>query len=232
VKRGLARAALATIAVVVAMAASAQAQPQANAEPPRAIVDRAVVRFYASETGGSARPRFITERVLAFEARLEALMEQQGGAPYQERHVRAAIEHHVAQEMLSRLPLERPPTLGELAQQYSDIGQTLMQRAGGREAVLAAAGAEGVSEIEVDELFTREAKAAMYIDRAITPILSPSDEQLREVFRTSAHPFRDKTFDQARPLLLRWFVAERLRAAESAFLQSARTRVKIFTLSR
>jgi hypothetical protein len=229
------RAPAASILVLVALAATASA-PTASAQPaaeaPRAIVDRAVVRFYAAETGGSARPRFVTERVLAFEARLEALMEQQGGAPYQERHVRAAVEHHVAQEMLSRLPLDRPPSLAELAQHYSEIGQTLMERAGGRDRVLAAAAAEGLSDVEVDELFTREAKAALYIDRAITPILTPSDEQLREVYRTSAHPFRDRSFEHARVPLARWFVAERLRAAESAFLQSARTRVKIVTLPR
>ena len=39
----------------------------------RSRIDRAVVRFVASETGGVRSPRFIFERELAFEARLEAL---------------------------------------------------------------------------------------------------------------------------------------------------------------
>ncbi len=42
-----------------------------GAEP--VLVDRAVVRFEAPETGGARRPRFVFERELAFEARLEAL---------------------------------------------------------------------------------------------------------------------------------------------------------------
>src|SRR5262245_63856048 len=37
------------------------------------VIDRAVVRFSASEAGGKERPYFIYERELAFEARLQAL---------------------------------------------------------------------------------------------------------------------------------------------------------------
>jgi len=69
--------------------------------------------------------------------------------------------------------------------------------------------------------------AAWYLDRAVTPILEPSEEHLREVFRSSAHPFRGQPFEQARPALRRWLVAERLRAAESAFFQAARVHIRI-----
>ena len=45
--------------------------PSAHAQ--EVPLDRVVVRFIAPETGGMRSPRFIFERVLAFEARLEAL---------------------------------------------------------------------------------------------------------------------------------------------------------------
>ena len=49
-----------------------------GAEP--VLVDRAVVRFEAPETGGARRPRFVFERELSFEARLEALADPDRGA--------------------------------------------------------------------------------------------------------------------------------------------------------
>ncbi len=87
--------AVAIAASVLGTAAVAFAAPVA--------LDRAVVRFEAPETGGALRPQFVYERELAFEARLEALADAdraQGGAPYLDRHVRAALERHVAEELL------------------------------------------------------------------------------------------------------------------------------------
>lgn len=79
----------------------------------------------------------------------------------------------------------------------------------------------------MDALVHRAALAVWYLDHAVTPILHPSDEQLRDVFRTSANPYRGQTFENVREALARWFVLERVRVTESAFLQSARSRVKI-----
>lgn len=204
--------------------------------PERHHVDGVAVRFYSPETGGPEHPLFITERTLAFEARLEALQEGYAGGNekqlYAERHVRAALEHHVAEEMLSRLAYENPPPLPELARQIHDVGIALVTRIGGEGVLLSAASAEGIALVEVDAMLRRQAKAGIYIDRAINPILHPSEDQLREVFRTAAHPYRGMSFEDARPNLERWFVAERLRVAKSAFLQTARTRVKIVAVSR
>ncbi len=73
----------------------------------------------------------------------------------------------------------------------------------------------------------RQALAAWYLDRAVSPILQPTEEQLREVFRTSTHPYRGRPFEEVRADLSRWFVMERVRAAETAFYQGARTRVVV-----
>jgi hypothetical protein len=199
--------------------------------------DRAVVRFFSPETGGAAYPRFVLERVLALEARLEAMgANAQGiGDGYDESDVRAALERHIAEELLASLadrliadsPPARRPTPSELASVERDVTAAWVERLGGRGRVDDAARAEQLSPSEVDDVLRRSALAAWYIDRAVLPILHPSDEQLRDLYRTALHPYRDRPFDQVRSALERWFVVERARVAEGAFLQSARSRLKV-----
>jgi hypothetical protein len=205
--------------------------------PAQVAVDRTAVRFYAPETGGTAYPRYIFERTLAFEARLTAMAEglEGIGDGYDERDVREALEHHVAEEMLSSLadrliadsPPDRRPSPGDLKAVERDVGAAIAEQSGGRAHIDEAARAEHIDPAEVDGILRRGALSAWYIDRALTPILHPSEEQMRDVFRASAHPYRGQPFDQARAALERWFVVERVRAAESAFLQAARSRVRV-----
>ncbi len=221
--------------VVAAGVAALVAASPADAQPsaPATIVDAIAVRFYAPETGDAERPRFITERTLAFEARIEAMNDRYDGAlPYLERHVRSALERHIAEEMLAHLPLDGGPASDVRARMVRQFVNTATARAGGRAAVLAAATAEGLAVQEVDALFARQAAAAIYVDTALTPILHATDEQLRQVFRTAAHPYRGTTFEDARDRLDKWFVIERLRSAEAAYFQTARARVKIVLVPR
>jgi hypothetical protein len=202
------------------------------------VVDRVAVRFLSTETGGAAHPRFITARILHFEAHLQALAEQipQGDVELYERHVRAALEQHVAEEMLAAIPLDRPPTPAERGTLKQQLRLALVERLGngqaqdGEQELAAAAAEDGIAPEEIDAMLDRQARAAIYLDLQ-SPILNPDDEQLREVFRTSAHPYRGKgSFETVRAPLGRWFVAERLRVAEGSFLQQARTRVKIVAI--
>ncbi len=193
------------------------------------LVDATAVRFVASETGGPAHPRFITQRILALEARFE-MMGQEGAGPLEpvdERHVRAAVEHHVAQELLGNIPHELPPKREDVLKLVADMRVALESRVGGADALRAAAAYEGVAASEIEEMVFREALAAIYIDRALTPILRPSEEQLHEAYRTASHPFRNLVYEEARAGLLRWFVLERVRVAEASFLQAGRARVII-----
>jgi hypothetical protein len=220
-----------------AYADDAAPPPPSHAAAAQVLVDRTAVRFYAPETGGTAYPRFIFERTLAFEARLIAMAEglEGIGDAYDERDLREALEHHIAEEMLSSLadrliadsPPERRPSARDLESVARDVGGSIAEQTGGRARIDQAARAENVDGVEVDAVLRRGAMAAWYIDRALTPILHPSDEQLRDVFRASAHPYRGQPFEKVRAALERWFVVERVRAAESAFLQAARSRVRI-----
>lgn len=193
------------------------------------VADRVAVRYVTPETGGSARPRFLTERELAFFARIEALLEQTPLEPndYPERYVRSAIDRLVARSMLASLMVQRgiePPDLPRLA---LEARAELEARVGGAHVLADAMKTEGIEEEELLSFLRDEVRATFYVDKAIAPILAVTEESLREAFRSTLHPFRGHKFDDVRGKLRRWLVTERLRAAELEFLQGARARIKI-----
>jgi hypothetical protein len=204
---------------------------------PTVTFDRVAVRFFAPETGGAEHPRFVLERALAFQARLEAMADNpQGiGDGYQDRDVRNALEHDVAEQVLASLgqkliddsPADKRPQPSEIDLVTKQVSSAQIERLGGRARVEAAAAAEQMGPSEVDAILARGAFAAWYLDRAVTPLLHPSDEQLREVHRAGATPYRGQPFDTIRDALARWFVIDRVRVAEQSFLQGARSHMKI-----
>jgi hypothetical protein len=198
----------------------------------RAIVDRIAVRFFSPETGGVDRPRLITERVLAFEARLDAMTEEGGGKGQAEAHLRNALDRHVVEERLATLDVGGANATSENARLEREARADLEERAGGEGPIGIAAEEEGLDGDEINAIFTRRAHAAAYLDRAVTRFLHPQDEQLREVFRTSPHPFKNRPYEDVRGPLARWFVFERLKVLEAAFLQTARARVTVVVVPR
>jgi hypothetical protein len=194
------------------------------------VLDRAVVRFVAPETGGVRTPRFVFERVLAFEARLEALADPdraQGGDPYRERHVRAALERHIAETLLSSLRIEPEPSQRELVRQAEAARAILIERVGGAAALEEARRAEGIDDRELITILRRQARASLYLDRMVAPMLRPSDAELRNVHRSAPAPLRERPFEQVSGILRRWYVGKRLAAALGTFYQNARSRLQI-----
>lgn len=213
----------------------------ASAKP----VDRLFVLFDAPETGGSAKPLGIFERELAFEARIEALAVGEsaidGEGKYAPRHLRAALDRHIASALLASLPVEqlsaipRDPCDGPVESMADDTERglavsrgLLLSRIGGATKLNEAAVAEGIGEAEIARLVRREALAARYLDRMVTPMLAPTNLELREAYR-APNPYRSKPFDAVRCELRRWVLAGRLSAALSEFLQSSRSRVRLST---
>jgi hypothetical protein len=198
----------------------------ARAEP--VLVDRAVARFTAPELGGERSPRFVLGRVLAFEARLEALADaERSGVAYRERHLSAALERHVAETLLAGLRIDPEPTARELATQTDAARRLTAERVGGLPALEEAARAEGVSRRELTVLFQRQARASLYLDRMVSPMLAPSDAELRALYRSERTPFRDAPFETILPGLRRWYVSNRLQSALAAYYQNARSRLRI-----
>src|SRR3954469_537733 len=219
------------LAVAFGLGLALSAGPLA-AEP--VLVDRAVVRFEAPETGGARHPRFVFERELSFEARLEALSDPDraslGDAPFRERHITAALDRHIAETILGALRIEPEPTPAELEHQSQAAHRMLSDRAGGEEALDTARRAEGISEREFARLLLHKARASLYLDRMVTPMLEPSEAELRSLHKSTNTPFRSAPFDVIRPALLRWYVSRRLNAALGSFYENARSRIDVTLL--
>ncbi|HEX6764405.1 MAG TPA: hypothetical protein VF103_02985, partial [Polyangiaceae bacterium] len=189
------------------------------------------LRFTAPELGGSRAPRFVFARVLSFEARVEALADpDRQGVAYRERHVSAALERHVAETLLASLRIDPEPSSTALRTQADAAARRMEERAGGREALLEAAQAEGISERELVGIFLRQARASLYLDRMVAPMLAPSDAELRTLYRNERTPYRDAPFETILPALRRWYVATRLQEALAGFYQNARARLEIVVL--
>jgi hypothetical protein len=240
------RAAALVSVLMLTAARVALAQPAATPAPgseasrparEAMLVDRTAARFVAPETGGPDHPRFVLGRTLAFESRLEVMADEPSGigAGVQERDVRSALEHDVAEQVLASLaqkliddsPADKRPAQSEIDAVGRLVSTAQVERLGGRARVLAAAAAEQLDATEVDALQTRSAFAAWYLDRVVTPLLHPSEEQLRDVYRTTPNPYRGRPFETIRGPLERWFVFDRVRVAEAAFLQAARSHLKL-----
>ncbi len=202
----------------------------AHAEP--ITLERAVVRFYAPETGGVERPRFIYERRLAFEARVEALADQDRGSDeaYRERHINAALERHISEVLLASLRIEPEPTEVTMARQVELARKLIADRVGGEEALTAAQRAEGISSAELSGILRRQARASLYLDRMVAPMLRPSEAELEAIQRSAPATLQNEPFVRVRPLLLRWYVSRRLASAMSSFFQEARSRVTVTLL--
>ncbi len=216
--------------------ASAAALPEVPETTP---VDRIVVRWFAPETGGVTKPQFVFARELSFEARLEALIDPDpDGVTYRDRHVRAALDRHVAETLLAALPTTPEPKATEIAQRAENARAILEQRAGGgnpaagHDRVLDAAAAEGISSDELDSMLRRQAKASLYLDRMVAPMLEPTETELLALHRTGQTPFSDKPFDDVKERMKRWYVGVRLAQALETYFQNARSRVTIFVVKK
>src|SRR6185369_2554128 len=108
----------------------------------------------------------------------------------------------------------------------------LEQRVRGRDKLIAAAAAEGLSSDELDAMLRRQAKASLYLDRMVAPMLEPTDLELLALHRTGQTPFSSIPFDDVKDRMKRWYVGVRLSEALDTYYQNARSRVSIVTVKK
>jgi hypothetical protein len=209
---------------------SAPPSPSGSAEVP-ALLDRVVVRFTSPETGGIDAPRFVLERELAFAARLEALADPtfQPGAdePFRPAHLRSALERLIAETILEALEVSPQPTERDIQARVNAAQAALAQRVGGAVALTEAARGEGLGPLEIFRLLQRQARASLYLDRMVAPMLRPSDAELRALHRSGRTPFSKQPYEEVQVALGRWYVSKRLGEAVFAYYEGARTRLNI-----
>ena len=204
---------------------------------PAVTVDRVAVRFFAPETGGpTIRASCWSVRSPSRPASRPWPTAPRGSATARRIATSATPSSTtspsrcwpiLAEKLIDDSPADKRPAQKDIDAVLRLVSSAQVERLGGRARVDAAAAAEQLDASEVDAILHRGAFAAWYLDRAVTPLLHPSDEQLRDVYRTAAHPYRGQPFEAIHDALSRWFVIDRVRVAESAFLQAARSHVKI-----
>ena len=197
------------------------------------VVDRAVVRFFAPETGGTAHPRFVLERTLAFEARLEAMAERGGRRRRATRSVTCAPRWSttwpsrcwpsLAEKLIAESPAEKRPALGGGAAGRGAAGPGA-GRAPGRARARGRGGAGGAARspprstrCSTGPPWRRGTSTARSRRSCTRPRSSSATCTGRRLTRTAG-----SRSSRCATALARWFVVERVRVAESAFLQSAR----------
>lgn len=218
----------ATLLMLLSWSPGASAQPEDPRPRTAKLLDRVVVRWHAPELGGPAKMQFVFERELAFEARLEALLEgEDPSVGYSERHIRGALDRHIAETLLASLPVVPPPTPKEVATRAEGARSILEQRVGGRVHVLKAASKEGIASHELDAMLRRQARASIYLDRMVTPMLEPTRLELREIHQAGGTPYTKRPFEEVRDLVKRFVVAQRLGQAIDDYYQNARTRITV-----
>lgn len=212
-------------------AAPGRGPPSTASAVEGAIIDRTVVRFTAPETGGNASPRFIFERVLAFEARVEALADPGHRpselAPYSETHVRAAMERHIAETLLASLSIDPKPSASAIEAQMN-LARAMLVHQVGADRLRTAAASEGIDTQELRRLFRRRALASLYLHHMVAPMLAPRDAALRELHQKT--PFASQPFEKVKAELKRLYVSRALGEAVSAFYQNARSRLSVSVL--
>lgn len=233
--RSVGKSTLVVVALAAIFAGTARADdgPRTEAKPKTArpkvvIVDRVIARWTSTEHGLSAQPHVVFGRQLAFEARLEAMASGEApDAPLTERHVRAALNRHIAENLLALLPIDPMPTPEVIAARATAAATVLDARVGGADKVAAAAAKEGISSDEVAALLRRSARASLYLDRMVAPQLEPTRAELLELHGSGTTPYSKEPFDKVENDLRRWALAQRLNDALDSFYQRTRSRVVV-----
>lgn len=223
VRRALASA---CVAAVLSLASLAHAEPADQAKP--VLVDRVVARWRMVEADSRGTGHLIFAREIAFQARLEGMALGDGHRDkIADRHIRAALARHVTESLLEELPLEPAATPAQVAERAAKARLALEARVGGADRLEAAREQERISTDELDAMLRRTARASLYLDRMIAPLLEPTDIELRELHAAGKTPFTSERFVDVIEKLRRWVLAQRMAQAIDDFWQRARSRIVI-----
>lgn len=212
--------------LVLSLALGLGFAPRALAAPVE--VDRVLLRWHVADPGQRSRVESIFERELAFEARIEALASGAAeDASLTERHVRAALNRHVAEGLLASLPLDPAPTSAEVEARAKLVRSYLLVRVGDEDRLERAAEKEGISDAEIGRMIRRSARASLYLERMVAPQIAPTQSELVDLHKSGATPFSDRPFTEVEDALGRWVTADRLTKALEAYYQKARNRIVV-----
>lgn len=221
------RALLCAALLAASVTTPARAQDEPSGSKP-VVIDRVVARWRTIEQDSRGTGHLIFGRELAFEARLEAMA--LGDSPEDrlaDRHIRQALAKHVTESLLEELPLDPAPQPAAIAERAEKARRALEARVGGGDRLERARAKERISSDELDAMLRRTARASIYLDRMVAPLLDPSDIELRELHASGKTPYTNERFIDAIEKLRRWVLGQRMSAALDEFWQRARSRIVV-----
>ena len=146
------------------------------------------------------------------------------------RYGRTALDRFIAEEMLASLLIERGAEPPDLPKSALDAREELEARLTGASRLTDLMKADGISEGELGAYLRRRVRATTYVDRVLTPILKPTEDELFQGFRTMPSPFRSLTYEDGRGRFLRFYIHERFRSLSLDFVKGARARMTLTIL--
>ena len=225
---GARRALLSCLAIAGVIGTSA---PSTRAAP---ALDRVVARFSDPEAGDAQSLRFVTMRELILEAWLAAYERAPSAtkpASFDDKLLRAALERHVIEEVLSERLTSAAATLavGELERATLAARTAEFVAVDGRlEQALVAAGGEGPpARVELDAVLRRRARAELYLEIAVAPPTVLDEAELRAAHPKAPPLIATKPFEDVAPTLRAYLRSVRLREAAQAYYQAVRTRLRL-----
>jgi len=222
------------IATLTLLLGLAMARPSAAAP---VVVDRVVARFSDPEaTEASGALRFVMMRELLVEAWLVAYERTPTGAPQiGDKEIRLALERHVIESVLASRAL--PPAFEQRVTKATESARVGEDVAVGGEARFAemlerATGSKSGAASELAAIFTRRARAELYLEVGVGLPVEPSDDELRLAWAKSpAGIDKTKTFESMAPALRGWVRTTRLREGAQAYYQAVRSKLRLEIVS-
>jgi len=192
------------------------------------IVDRVIARWRTVDQDSASVGHLVFARELAFEARIEAMaLGDSPDAKLTDRHIRSALTRHVTESLLEELPLDPPATPAEIGERAERARSALEARVGSAARLESARALERLDTDEVDAILRRTARASLYLDRMVAPVLVPTDLELRELHASGKTPYSDRRFVDVVDKLRRLLLSQRMASALEDFWQRARSRIVI-----
>ncbi|MDB4989820.1 MAG: hypothetical protein JWN04_4998 [Myxococcaceae bacterium] len=167
-----------------------------------------VISIFRSDVELRARLAILREREVAVALR-----------PVPDNVLRASLSELLGEALIAveaaRLNLAPPSELALADERARLLGQG--ERAVATRALLDAL---GVSARELDAWIERRATVNGFLQANLEGTLEASSSELERLFKTEPHPFRDQTFEDARPRFAAWLTQRRMEQAVSRWVQS------------
>jgi hypothetical protein len=196
------------------------------------MLDRVVARFSDPESADAGGMRFVMMRELILEGWLASYEKAAPGetpSGFDDKQLRAALERHVIEEVLSeRLPITTPPDKIQKGVEHARLALRLAVDDRIDEILgKSSGGVPGGGAAELEAILLRRARAETYLELAVAEPVDVTEGELRAAWAHPPKMLEGAEFEKAVPALRVLVRATRLREAAQAYYQAVRARLHL-----